>query len=107
VLDQQVGPDRWVAFNDALDERNAEGWDAMTIFIDHAPVLQAIADVERERAELAAVRVAAARARSTTAAPAPRSGARLPPPAPDVPSTTADPAPAAPPKGPTAGGRTR
>jgi hypothetical protein len=77
VLDQQVGPARWVAFNDVLDERNAEGWYAMTVFIDHAPVLDAIADVEQERAELAAVRVAAARARSTTTAP--RSGLRLPP----------------------------
>jgi hypothetical protein len=106
VLDQQVGPDRWVTFNEGLAERNAEGWYAVTVFMDHAPVLQAIADAEQERAELAAVRVAAARARSTTNGAAPRPGTRLPP-APDAPSTTAAPAPAAPPKGPAAGGRTR
>ncbi|MEE4543619.1 hypothetical protein V2S66_16765 [Streptomyces sp. V4-01] len=83
VLDQRTGPDRWVAFNDTLAERNAEGWHAMTVFMDHAPVLHAIADVERERAEFAAVRVAAARARSTTTVP--RSGSRLPTPAPSSP----------------------
>lgn len=77
-LDQPTGPDRWTAFNDTLDERNAEGWHAMTLFIDHAPVLHAIADAERERAEFAAARVAAAQARSTTAVPAPRPGSRLP-----------------------------
>ncbi|WP_435127258.1 hypothetical protein [Actinacidiphila sp. bgisy144] len=78
VLDQQTGPDRWIAFNDTLHERNAEGWYAMTVFIDHASVLDAIADAEPERAELAAARVAAARARSTTTVPRP--GHRLPPP---------------------------
>ncbi|MFI0722633.1 hypothetical protein [Streptomyces sp. NPDC021224] len=81
VLDQQVGPDRWIAFNEGLVERNAEGWYAVTVFMDHAPVLQAIADAEQEHAELAAVRVAAARARSTTTGAAPRPGTRLPPPA--------------------------
>jgi hypothetical protein len=107
VLDQQVGPDRWVAFNEGLAERNAEGWYAVTIFMDHAPVLQAIADAEQEHAELAAVRVAAARARSTTTGAAPRPGTRLPQPAPGPRSTTADPAPAPPPQDPTTGRRTR
>ncbi|MFC4035149.1 hypothetical protein ACFO3J_27295 [Streptomyces polygonati] len=79
-IEQPLGPDRWIAFNDTLDERNAEGWHAMTLFIDHAQVLHAIADAERERAEPAAARVAAARARSTTTAPAPRPGSRLPAP---------------------------
>lgn len=84
VLDQQVGPTRWGAFNDTLDERNAEGWHAMTLFIDHAPVLHAIDNAERERTEFAAVRVAAARARSTAAMPSSRPGRR--PPTPETPS---------------------
>ncbi|WP_433888490.1 hypothetical protein [Streptomyces sp. CA-111067] len=82
VLDQQVGPARWVAFNDTLDERNAEGWYAMTLFIDHAPVLHAIDNAEQQGAESAAARLTAARARSTIV-PAHRTSAR--PPTPDAP----------------------
>jgi hypothetical protein len=96
VVDQQTGPERWVTFNDTLDERNAEGWYAMTLFIDHGLVLHAIADAERQHADLATARIAAARAHSTTKTPAP--GPR---------STTAAPAPAPPPQDPAAGRRTR
>jgi hypothetical protein len=87
VLDQQVGPDRWLAFEDTLAERNAESWHAMTVFMDHEPVLHAITDVERQHAELAAARIAAATARSTTKVPGP--GSRLP--TPEMPPPTPPP----------------
>lgn len=86
VLDQQVGPDRWVAFDNTLAERNAESWHAMTVFMDHGPVLHTIEDAERQHAELAAARVAAATARSTTKAPAPSPGPQPPAPSPGPPT---------------------
>jgi hypothetical protein len=77
-------PDRQRAFNDGLDARNAEGWPAVTAFLDHAPVLDIIAEAPRLRASAEAARITAARARSSAKAPG-TAAAPTPAPAPQAP----------------------
>jgi hypothetical protein len=97
VLDHRDDPDRWLAFKEAIDARNADGWSAVIAFMDHGPVLHAIEEAARLRASAGTARVAAARARSTSTVPAPRPGSRLP--APEAPP----PPPGPPARSPTPG----
>ncbi|MFI0942767.1 hypothetical protein [Streptomyces sp. NPDC021020] len=98
IVARRDDPNRWRVFNDALDDRNAEGWSAVDVFIEHAPVLQVIENAARRHTAADTARVNAARARSTTAVPEPTPSPRLRPPEPPSP-------PSGPPNPPHAPGR--